>query len=365
MSTPRGRPPRWLAGRASNLLPPGREGTLHGISSRQKVTPCRWQSADARRPHELAPRTPALVPLQDGANGLRGSAALRGRAAHTGLGSRVALLAACLRYSAIRQENGANVQSLPVVLLGFLLGMLHATDADHVVAVSNIVVRQRSVGSAARVGFFWGLGHTFTVFAVGSAIILFNLAISARLEQAMEFCVALMLVLLGVVTLSRVRRQVHDVVTPRLAEGASVAAADGPGSGALLHLHTSGGGAYVHAHGSSHGPAGEHGWLDRLLGGILRYPALRPLGIGVIHGLAGPPPWPCWCWPRFANRPGPVAYLLLFGVGTTAGMMLVTLGDRRTRSFDARPAAPARLRHAGPGRCAEPGPGLLPGIRLG
>ncbi len=216
------------------------------------------------------------------------------------------------------------MQSFPVVLLGFLLGMLHATDADHVVAVSNIVVRQRSVGSAARVGFFWGLGHTFTVFAVGSAIILFNLAISARLEQAMEFCVALMLVLLGVVTLSRVRRQVHDVVTPRLAEGASVAAADGPGSGALLHLHTSGGGAYVHAHGSSHGPAGEHGWLDRLLGGILRYPALRPLGIGVIHGLAGSAAVALLVLAQIREPAWAVGYLLLFGVGTTAGMMLIT-----------------------------------------
>ena len=59
------------------------------------------------------------------------------------------------------------MQSLPVVVLGFLLGMLHATDADHVIAVSTIVSRQRSVGGAARVGLLWGVGHTVTVFCVG------------------------------------------------------------------------------------------------------------------------------------------------------------------------------------------------------
>src|SRR5262245_13148128 len=104
------------------------------------------------------------------------------------------------------------VDSLPVVLLGFLLGMLHATDADHVVAVSTIVSRERRVGGAAWVGALWGVGHSLTVLAVGGAIILFNLVIPPRLEQAMEFCVALMLVALGVATLSRVSRHVRDTL---------------------------------------------------------------------------------------------------------------------------------------------------------
>jgi high-affinity nickel-transport protein len=201
--------------------------------------------------------------------------------------------------------------------------MLHATDADHVVAVSNIVVRHRSIGSAARVGFFWGLGHTLTVFAVGSAIILFNLAISSRIEQAMEFCVALMLALLGIVTLSRVRREVHDVVGPSLAGGASVAGGGSVVGARLplqpLHLHASGVRVYVHAH----GPAGEHGWPWRP-SGILRYPALRPLGIGVVHGLAGSAAVALLVLAQIHEPGWAVAYLLLFGVGTTAGMMLIT-----------------------------------------
>src|SRR5215510_11740954 len=102
-------------------------------------------------------------------------------------------------------------------MLGFLLGMLHATDADHVIAVSTIVSSQRRVAGAARIGALWGLGHTLTVLAVGSAIILFNLAIPARLEQTMELGVALMLVALGVATLSRVSRHVREPLTAALA----------------------------------------------------------------------------------------------------------------------------------------------------
>src|SRR5262245_19958035 len=95
--------------------------------------------------------------------------------------------------------------------------MLHATDADHVVAVSTIVSRERRVGGAAWVGALWGTGHSLTVLAVGSAIILFNLVIPPRLEQAMEFCVALMLITLGVATLSRVGRHVRETLTVALA----------------------------------------------------------------------------------------------------------------------------------------------------
>ena len=85
------------------------------------------------------------------------------------------------------------MQSLPVVVLGFLFGMLHATAADHIVAVSTIVSRLRSLGGAARIGALWGVGHTLTVFLVGGAIILFNLAVSPRFALVTELGVALML----------------------------------------------------------------------------------------------------------------------------------------------------------------------------
>jgi ABC-type nickel/cobalt efflux system permease component RcnA len=220
------------------------------------------------------------------------------------------------------------VQSLPVVVLGFLLGMLHATDADHVIAVSTIVSRERRLGSAVRVGFLWGVGHTFTVFVVGAAIILFNLVIPHRLEQAMEFCVALMLILLGVITLMWVRRRVREALTPALAEGLAEHAHEVPVSDGHLHMHAHG--DYVHAHKHGHGAA-EHGhagtplsWLDRQLGGLSLYQALRPLSIGIVHGLAGSAAVALLVLAQIREPGWAVAYLLLFGVGTTAGMMLIT-----------------------------------------
>jgi high-affinity nickel permease len=84
-----------------------------------------------------------------------------------------------------------------VLALGFFLGMRHATDADHVVAVTTIVTRQREIVSAAVTGLLWGIGHTVTLVAVGAAIILFNLTIPNWIGVGMELSVGLMLVLLG------------------------------------------------------------------------------------------------------------------------------------------------------------------------
>src|SRR5271170_4503168 len=92
----------------------------------------------------------------------------------------------------------ANAAPLAIALLGLLLGMRHATDPDHVIAVTTILSRERRLAVAARIGVVWGLGHTLTVLLVGAAIIVFKIAIPARLGLAMEFAVAVVLILLGV-----------------------------------------------------------------------------------------------------------------------------------------------------------------------
>src|SRR5262245_10218394 len=99
---------------------------------------------------------------------------------------------------------------LSILLLGFFLGMRHATDADHVIAVTTIVSRQRSVWGAAWTGVLWGIGHTVTILAVGGAIILFGLVIPPRVGLGMEFSVALMLILLGILTLTGVTGRLHE-----------------------------------------------------------------------------------------------------------------------------------------------------------
>ena len=222
------------------------------------------------------------------------------------------------------------MNSLPIVLVGFLLGMLHATDADHVIAVSTIVSQQRKVKSAASIGVLWGIGHTLMVFCVGGAIILFSLVIPPRLGLGMEFCVALMLILLGVLTLRGVSRWVRENLFP---------APDGTFPGhthasahAGAHLHTHVHGDYVHSHVHGHA-ADSHGhpenatpqaWLDRRLGGLPAYQALRPLAIGLVHGMAGSAAVALLILAQIRDPLWGLVYLLLFGVGTIAGMMLIT-----------------------------------------
>jgi len=222
------------------------------------------------------------------------------------------------------------VNSLPIVVVGFLLGMLHATDADHVIAISTIVSRQGNVKSAASIGALWGVGHTVTVFLVGGAIILFSLVIPPRLGLGMEFAVALMLIALGVYTLQGVSRWVRENV---------FAAPDGrfpghahPGSQAGAHLHPHVHGDYVHVHVHGHA-ADDHGhpesatpqaWLDRRLSGVAAYQAVRPLAIGVVHGMAGSAAIALLILAQIREPLWALLYLLLFGVGTIAGMMLIT-----------------------------------------
>ena len=220
------------------------------------------------------------------------------------------------------------MQALPVVVLGFLFGMLHATDADHVVAVSTIVSRQRSLSGAARIGALWGVGHTVTVFAVGGAIILFNLAIPPRFGLAMEFCVALMLIALGVITLAQVARHVRETMLPALANGLAKHRHSVDLPQPHLHVHTHG--DYVHSHVHGHDPDTHghtdtpQGWLDRKLGGLTPYQALRPIAIGVVHGLAGSAAIALLVLAQIRDPLWGVLYLLLFGVGTVAGMMVIT-----------------------------------------
>src|ERR1700687_2079583 len=94
-----------------------------------------------------------------------------------------------------------------ILLLGFFLGVRHATDPDPVVAVTTIVNRERTMLHAALIGALWGLGHTVTILLVGSAIILFKLTIPPRLGLGMELSVGIMLILLGVLNLTGLMRR--------------------------------------------------------------------------------------------------------------------------------------------------------------
>src|SRR5450432_3037335 len=101
-----------------------------------------------------------------------------------------------------------------IVAIGFWLGMQHATNADHVIAVTTIVSRQRSIRHAALIGALWGVGHTITIFLVGAAIILLGLKIPQRLGLTMELSVGLMLILLGILNLTGFTRLIIEDSAP-------------------------------------------------------------------------------------------------------------------------------------------------------
>lgn len=163
------------------------------------------------------------------------------------------------------------LSALSAALLGFLLGLRHATDADHVIAVTTIVARERTLRRAAWIGALWGIGHTLTVFTVGGAIIAFRLVIPPRVGLALEFGVAIMLITLGFTNLRS--------TTPP-----------------------------PHGHGHSH-----------------EFDHRRPIVIGTVHGLAGSAAVAILVLTAIPETLWALAYLLVFGVGTIAGMMLVTV----------------------------------------
>jgi ABC-type nickel/cobalt efflux system permease component RcnA len=200
-----------------------------------------------------------------------------------------------------------------VVLLGLFLGMRHSSDPDHVVAVSTIVSRQGSIRSSATIGLLWGLGHTLTIFLVGSAIIIFGVVIPPRLGLSMEFCVALMLILLGVLNLTGLTRWLAESLTPMKSVPAmsqpAVSVSHIPEDPAKTNQPTSG--------------RIEH-LLERTVGKLGLYQTIRPLAVGLVHGLAGSAAVALLVLSTIKSPLWSTAYLIVFGFGTMAGMMLMT-----------------------------------------
>jgi high-affinity nickel-transport protein len=228
------------------------------------------------------------------------------------------------------------VNLLAAVGLGFVLGMRHATDPDHVIAVSTIVSRQRSIRQAGVIGALWGVGHTITIFCVGTAIILFNVVIPPRIGLTMELAVGLMLILLGILNLTGVMQRVTHRYTPEHSHAQPGHAQTGHDGVVHSHLHQHEGVAHEHIHG--HSPethlhldpdleAGgkPQGFFQNLLRRIGLYQFLRPLAVGLVHGLAGSAAVALLVLAEIRDPRWAIAYLLIFGVGTIAGMMLITM----------------------------------------
>ena len=206
-----------------------------------------------------------------------------------------------------------------ILAFGFLLGIRHATDPDHVVAIATITTRQQSICRAALVGICWGAGHTVTIVAVGIAIIVFGLAIPVRVGLSMELAVSLMLILLGFIN---VRSFINSVLQ-------RTGFAGDPIPMVVAHAHCSDGHFHSHSLPASDGHT-TLPWIDHAIGGKGIYVYLRPLVVGVVHGMAGSAAIALLVLATIRNPGWAVAYLLLFGIGTVAGMVLITVSMAST-----------------------------------
>lgn len=217
---------------------------------------------------------------------------------------------------------------LSIIAFGFFLGMRHATDPDHVIAVTTIVTRQRQLTRAALTGAFWGVGHTLTIFVVGAIIILFDVVIPTRIGLSMEFSVALMLIFLGIMNVAAFMRSARSFAAKAT-------------SSEVLHAHPHAHGDYVHTHAHGHAPeAHPHrsdrtplAVLDRLFGKLALYRPVRPFIVGVVHGLAGSAAVALLVLATIPNPRWAVIYLLVFGAGTVGGMMLITMSIASVFTF--------------------------------
>lgn len=204
----------------------------------------------------------------------------------------------------------------PVVaaaFLGLVLGVQHATDGDHLVAVATIVSRERRFGDGALIGAFWGLGHTATLTLAGFVIVTLDVRVADGVSRGLELAVASMLVLLGLARLRDAFRGLGTVATDHL-----VADHDHDGR-EVLHSHSHTHDGAVHRHPHVH-PS------RRLLDALAehRRVALRPLGIGAVHGLAGTAAVSLLVLATTRSPRAAALYLGLFGVGTIVGMTALT-----------------------------------------
>ena len=185
---------------------------------------------------------------------------------------------------------------ITALAVGFVLGLKHALDPDHVVAVSTIVSEYKSLRRSSLVGTFWGLGHTFSLLVVGLAVIVLKLNLNERVAVWMEFAVAVMLVALGVKAVATALRgwKLH------------------------LHKHEHGGRPHVHLH--LHKPDEPETHQHRHLLSL----GTRPFFVGMVHGLAGSAALMILVVATIPSAVAGLIYIAVFGAGSVGGMLLMS-----------------------------------------
>jgi ABC-type nickel/cobalt efflux system permease component RcnA len=180
--------------------------------------------------------------------------------------------------------------------LGFVLGLRHALDADHVAAVATFATEEKNLWRSSLIGAYWGAGHTAALAVFGALIVAFKLVVSQRASQFLEFAVGIMLILLGANVLRKLSRD----------------------SAIHVHTHEHDGAAHSHLH--VHLPGIGHSHQHHTL-----RVAGRPFVVGVVHGLAGTAAVLLLVVGAIPSALLALGTILVFGVGTIGGMMAMSL----------------------------------------
>src|SRR5947208_9547064 len=170
-----------------------------------------------------------------------------------------------------------------VLAFGFVLGLQHATEADHLAAVSTIVSEKKNLLTASFVGGLWGIGHTISLFVVGILVIFLKLELSDTTQARLEACVGVMLVLLGLNVLRKLFR------------------------GEKIHVHVHDHDGHRHAHVHSHEAEATERSHHRL--------SPRSVFVGMVHGLAGSGAFMLVVLPSIPSTALAIAYIIIFGIG--------------------------------------------------
>ena len=195
----------------------------------------------------------------------------------------------------------ASLGALAILGLGLVFGLKHATEVDHVIAVSAIVSEQRSFLRAALVGGVWGVGHTISLVVVGVVVLALRVTIPEQVSGWLEFCVALMIIGLGVAAFARALRR---------------------RSGVHVHKHQHDGLSHAHVH--FHEQATVHAESSGSHSHAIRRVGLKPLLVGAMHGLAGSAALTLLVLTQIESAALGLLYLAVFGVGSIVGMLLMS-----------------------------------------
>ncbi len=186
--------------------------------------------------------------------------------------------------------------------LGLVFGLKHATEVDHVVAVSTIVSEHRSVFRSALVGALWGVGHTASLLVVGVIVLVFRAAIPAPVANWLEFGVALMIIALGLLAMMRVLRRRSDV---------------------HVHKHSHDGHSHMHIHFHEEKTQHDHGQSSPHTHAVASI-GIKPVLVGTMHGLAGSGALTLLVLSQIKSAWLGLLYLAIFGLGSIAGMLLMS-----------------------------------------